>query len=85
MGNINGKAKILGKKQTYISCSKMYLSKTNTFILSKNFKDFEDIKKGDCIWYDGQKKITSKIDGVILFAHNADAIDKECFILARYL
>jgi hypothetical protein len=49
MGNTNGKAKILAKKQTNISCEKIYISKTNNFTLAKNFKDFEDIKKGDCI------------------------------------
>jgi succinylglutamate desuccinylase len=53
----------------------------NNFKPIKSFKDFEQIKKGNLIGYDGNKKIISKKDNFILFARKRTKSNKEAFIL----
>jgi len=79
--NIEEEPQILGKNQSYIICEKMYTSKTDNFILSKKFKDFEEIKRWEAIWYDGVEKIVAQKNWIILFAQNGNKIWTECFIL----
>ena len=71
------------EKQKFIHMSSLYLTKTNSFTLSKPFADFEKIKKGQVIGTDGQKKITATTDGVILFARNREKIGDEAFLFGK--
>tara|TARA_B100001179_G_scaffold227521_1_gene210204 strand:+ start:222 stop:1037 length:816 start_codon:yes stop_codon:yes gene_type:complete len=63
----------------------LYLTKSNSFILEKNFADFEKISLGQKIGIDGDVEIFSKYDGFILFAHNTDFMGAEAFITGKYL
>ncbi len=83
-GNIIWKPDILSQNQTHLNCYKMYKSKTNNFILAKKFKDFENIKKWEIIWYDWKNKIIADKNWAILFAHDSDQKWKECFVLTVY-
>lgn len=61
----------------------IYKTKSN-FKPAKYFKDFEPIKKGSIIGYDGNKKITAKEDGFILFVVSRNKPNKEAFLLGKY-
>lgn len=62
----------------------IYKTKTN-FKPIKYFKDFESIKKGSIIGYDGPKKIVAKKNGFILFVVNRKTANKEAFLLGKYI
>ena len=62
----------------------IYKTKTN-FKLIKYFKDFEPIKKGSTIGYDGNQKVISQQNGFILFAVSRKSPDKEAFLLGKYI
>ncbi len=53
----------------------------NNFKPIKCFRDFESIKKGSLIGYDGGKKIIAKKDSFILFPVKRTKPNKEAFIL----
>lgn len=60
-----------------------YITKTNNFVLERNFKDFERINKGDIIGVDGQEPINAPFSGVILFARNQNKKNREGFLLGN--
>jgi len=49
------------------------------------FKDFEPIKKGNIIGYDGSKKVIAKSNGFILFVVSRRTSNKEAFLLGKYI
>jgi succinylglutamate desuccinylase len=65
----------------YLRIEYMYKCK-NKFILTKEFENFENIKKDELIGYDGDKEIRVNKDGFILFAKSRkkDDIVKESFM-----
>ncbi len=71
------------RKQSRIQVSSLYLTKTNNFILSKAFDDFEEIVKGQAIGTDGGEEIQAKSPGVILFARNRNKVGEEAFLLGE--
>lgn len=73
----------INKKQSDIKMYKKYFSKSNNFILSKDFKDFEVLRKGQVIGKDGKKEIRSPKKSIILFAHNCKNIGQEAFLLGE--
>ena len=74
---------ITRKKQSYIHIYNLYLTKTNSFTLSKSFDDFEEISKNQVIGTDGEKEIRAEKDGVILFARNREKIGEEAFLVGE--
>ncbi len=80
--NISGKPNIF-KNKIHIDCNYMYISKTNTFTLSKKFKDFEKIKKWQPLWYDWNTPVLSDRNWCILFSKNTDKIWMEAFVLGQ--
>jgi len=62
---------------------KKYFAKTNDFILSKPFKNFEVVTKNRLIGIDGQEKIKAPGQNLILFAHNGTKIGDEIFLLGK--
>jgi len=60
----------------------IYKTKTN-FKPIKYFKDFDPIKKGSLLGYDGTKKIIAKENGFILFSISRNKPDKEAFLLGK--
>ncbi|MBP6866152.1 MAG: succinylglutamate desuccinylase/aspartoacylase family protein [Candidatus Pacebacteria bacterium] len=61
----------------------LYLTKTESFTLKKQFVDFSPIKKGAVIGTDGTEIRKSDRDGVIVFAHNCKGIGQEAYILGK--
>jgi len=59
----------------------MYFTKTKYFVLSEDFKDFQNISKWQEIWIDGEEKVFAPYDGVIIFAHNKFAPWEEWFCM----
>ncbi|PIR06552.1 MAG: hypothetical protein COV55_03430 [Candidatus Komeilibacteria bacterium CG11_big_fil_rev_8_21_14_0_20_36_20] len=66
--------------QRIIHANFIYVTKIN-FKLTQNFADFQPIKAGQLIGYDGDKEVRAQEDGVIIFAHNRTGPKKEAFIL----
>lgn len=71
------------KQQEYIRMYSLYYTKTDSFKLEKQFMDFEYIKRGQDIGYDGDEKIIAQKDSVILFARNREHIGDEAFLLGE--
>lgn len=79
MAHITAKPTTRKTKVTY-QMETLYHTKTNSFVLTKEFADFEFIPKGTHIATDGNEKVFSEKDGCILFARNRTAIDAEGFL-----
>lgn len=71
------------KKQSYIRMYDLYIAKTDNFILSKQFGDFEEISKGQIVGIDGEKEVRFEKDAVILFARNRKRTGDEAFLLGE--
>ena len=85
-GNIKNRiSKKFNYKRIYIKITDQFITKSDAFILSKSFPNFEKIKKGDIVGVDGKIKIKSKEDGLILFAHNRRRIGEEAFYLGQII
>ena len=80
--NINGKVKIYENKK-YIKFKEIYKNKTLDFKFSKNYKDFEEIKKWEIIAFDWWKEILANFEWFILFPNLPKNIWDECFCLGR--
>lgn len=79
-GNITGNLK--DYSQTYIQINSMYITKIN-FVLSKQFKDFEEVTIDHLIGIDGKDEIKAQSDGVILFARNRNRAGEEAFLFGK--
>lgn len=71
------------RKQSYIRMYDIYITKTNSFALSKPFDDFEQVSKGQVIGVDGGKRVLAERDGVILFARNRERVGDEAFLIGE--
>jgi succinylglutamate desuccinylase len=80
-GNI--KEKIFINKQKIIRIYKQYKTKTNNFLLAKNFNDFDIVKNGQLIATDGYEEIKASKKSIILFALNTKNIGDEAFLLGK--
>jgi len=74
---------ITPKKQSHMHMYNLYLTKTNNFILSKLFDDFENISKGQILGVDGTTEIRAEKDGIILFARNRNKTGDEAFLFGE--
>lgn len=70
--------------QSHAQMSDIYFSKTDNFVLDKQFDDFESVAKGQVIGLDGGETISATKDGIILFARNRTKIGDECFLTGFY-
>ncbi len=71
------------KEQSHLNVYHMYVTKTPIFTLTKYFKDFERVSKGQIIGTDGKTKVRSKRNSVILFSGNEKELGQEAFLLAQ--
>ena len=81
-GNIMKKSS--PKKQSYTQMNDLYTTKTNNFVLTKLFDDFEKVSKGQIIGIDGKEKVVAKKDGIILFARNRKQVGDEAFLFGQH-
>jgi succinylglutamate desuccinylase len=78
---IDGKEElVINDKQKSFNCYFIYKTKNN-FILSDEFIDFTPLKKGTLIGIDGNEKIYTDKDSIIVFAQNRDSSNQEAFCL----
>jgi len=68
-------------QQKHYKIRSLYSTKTEKFVLTRQFADFENIQEGDVIGYDGDEAIQADTDGMILFARNREKIGEEAFLL----
>lgn len=72
------------KNQKEVRATYAYITKNN-FGLIREFDDFEKLRKGQLIGYDGEEKICSENNNsVILFARNREGSREEAFIIGVY-
>ncbi|MFA6995407.1 MAG: succinylglutamate desuccinylase/aspartoacylase family protein [Patescibacteria group bacterium] len=71
------------KKQSYVRMYELYKTKTNTFILSRPFENFEIVEEDQLIGRDGEEEIRANKQSLILFAHNCDKAGSEAFLLGE--
>jgi succinylglutamate desuccinylase len=69
-------------KQRFVNAEWIYKNK-NRFTLSKDFQEFERIRKDAIIGLDGAEQIEAPYDGVILFPHNREESNTEAFLFGR--
>lgn len=74
---------IIPHDQSYIRMYRKYYTKTNNFILSKPFENFEIVEENQLIGIDGEEEIKSVKKSLILFAHNGTKIGDEAFLLGE--
>lgn len=67
------------KQESYVA-SFNYLTKTTDFKIVQIFSDFDPIRRGQLIGYDGGNLVYAENDGYILFARNRDEIGVEGFV-----
>jgi succinylglutamate desuccinylase len=72
-------------KQSHINFDSIYFTKTNSFRLAKEFKDFEEIHAKQLIGIDGTEKIRAVESGIIIFAGNHNLIGSEAFVFGQYI
>lgn len=70
--------------QTYISAEWLYKNQ-DVFTLSRKFKEFEKISRGDVIGTDGSKEIYAPDNGCILFPNDTHVPNSEAFIFAQVI
>jgi len=77
------KNNVKSRKQSYVQMCDLYITKTNSFILSKQFSDFEEITEGQIIGMDGKNEVRAEKASVILFAGNRSQSGEEAFLLGE--
>ncbi len=81
-GHVDGEVKIQG--QSFIKMYCLYSTKTDKFVLSRGFDDFENVSQGEVIGIDGAENVTAPKDSIILFARNRNKVGDEAFLLGEY-
>ncbi|MFZ2125050.1 MAG: succinylglutamate desuccinylase/aspartoacylase family protein [Candidatus Saccharimonadales bacterium] len=71
------------RKQIHIRMYDMYLAKTDSFRLERQFDNFEILEKGQLIGIDGNQEIRAEKRCLIVFAHNGKKIGDEVFLLGE--
>lgn len=66
-------------QQQIFTAKYAYITKTNNFRVVDVLADFEDIRKGQLIWYDDKELVYAQNTGKILFARNRNEIGVEGF------
>ncbi len=84
LGQVKWKPKVYTNK-IKILCKDIYKTQTHSFLLSKNFWDFEEIKKGQLIAFDWKDKIFSQEDWIIIFPYKQEKIGNEWFVFWKKL
>ena len=80
-GAINTNIKEVKEKKFY-KIVNLYKNK-NTFKKTKNFSDFEKMKKKIIVGYDGKEEVYAEKGSYLLFARNSKNIGEECFLIAK--
>lgn len=71
-------------EQVNMNMEYLHLTRSDHFVLSKPFADFEELKEGQLIGRDGEEEIRAPHDGIILFARNSNSPGEEAFLFGGY-
>jgi succinylglutamate desuccinylase len=74
---------LIATKQSYIQMYDLYMTKSNSFKLSRSFDDFEEISKDQVIGTDEDKEVRAEKESIILFARNREQNGEEAFLLGE--
>ncbi|MDP3989214.1 MAG: succinylglutamate desuccinylase/aspartoacylase family protein [bacterium] len=69
--------------QKYIKMYRLYKTKTDNFVLAREFGDFEELQAGQLIGTDGLEEIHTDRESVILFPKNKEKEGEEAFLLGE--
>lgn len=81
-GHVAGTSKLY--EQSRLQIQGIYLTKSDSFALTRPFKDFEELSENDLVGVDGDSEVRMPIDGSILFARNRNKINEEAFLYGQY-
>ena len=81
-GHVSGEEREC-EDQSNIHIYMLYRTKTDSFVLTKPFADFEKVSAGQVIGTDGEKEVIAPKDGVILFALDVHMAGGEAFLLGE--
>jgi len=68
----------------YANAEYMHISKVN-FKPSREYKNFEDIKKGEVLGTDGEEDVVAPYNGFIVFCNELDESGEEAFVFGKYI
>lgn len=71
--------------QKHIRMYRLYKTKTDSFVLAKEFGDFEELGAGQIIGTDGLEEIRTDRKSIILFPKNKEKVGEEAFLLGEVL
>lgn len=71
-------------EQSSVQMYELYHTKTSSFELAKDFKDFDGLVADQLIGIDGEMEVRAKKDSIILFARNRNDVGEEAFLLGEY-
>lgn len=69
--------------QKRIKMYRLYKTKTDNFVLAKEFGDFEELEAGQLIGTDGSEEIRTDRASIILFPKNKEKVGEEAFLLGE--
>jgi len=81
-GSIKGK-KPQDSAKEFLHTMIIFKNRAPIFKLAREFPDFEELPTRTIIGFDGEEKIFGERGDFLLFAKNADAPNKECFVILR--
>ena len=81
-GNAAGDLEIY--PQSSLQIDSLYLTKSDSFVLTRQFEDFEKVAAGQTIGIDGADEVKTRMSGVILFARNRNRVGEEAFLFGQY-
>lgn len=79
VGHMEGK--VTTQAQTRLRVSHLYYARTESFVLTREYSDFEKLSPNTSIGIDGDKTVCTDQECFILFAENSTEIGKEVFLL----
>lgn len=84
LGMIDGFDFVTNTEMRYANAEYMHISKVN-FKPSREYKNFEKIKKGEVLGTDGGDNVIAPYDGFIVFCNELDESGEEAFVFGKFL
>ena len=71
------------QEQQRVRMYQLYITKTDSFRLTRGFWNFEVIEKDELIGMDGEQEVRAPKKSYILFPHNRNKVGSEAFLLGE--
>jgi len=79
----NKDSQVSANYRCYVQMINLYNTKSDSFVIAKNFADFEELKKGDIIGVDGGTDVVADKNCIILFPQSKKKTGEEAFLLGE--